>query len=93
MPATSTPSTIRTRRLRQFLPATISRAATAASADEKADIDRRRGDAADHSREQNRDTARSHSSASAASGQPLTGSRPVQFGMAVSRKPAMVAAT
>ena len=33
-----------------------------------------------------------HSSASAPSGQPLTGNRPVQFGIAVSRKPAMLAA-
>src|SRR5207237_5445774 len=35
----------------------------------------------------------SHSPASVASGAPATGGRPVQFGMAVSRKPAIVAIT
>ena len=34
----------------------------------------------------------SHSSASAPSGAPVTGRRPVQFGIAVSRKPAITAA-
>ena len=35
----------------------------------------------------------SHNPASSASGLPLTGSRPVQFGIAVSRKPAIAAIT
>ena len=79
--------------MRQFWPATISRAGDGGERQQKADVDDRRGDAAEQAENKIATRPASHSSASAASGQPLTGSRPVQFGMAVSRKPATVAAT
>ncbi len=92
--SSSTPSTPSTRRLRQLRPG-----------DDLAQRHRRQQDAGRRYRWRPPATApidadiriairpASHSSARPASGAPQTGSRPVQFGMAVRRKPAMTAAT
>ena len=91
LPSTSAPTSTRILRLRQFFPAMISRASTAASAIRKA-----RSMPTTHPAGSHPDSAiairpASHSAASAATGQPTTGIRPVQFGTAVSRKPAITA--
>ena len=77
-----------TLRLRQFLPAMISRAAAAATSSRNptsiaaaaAQPIRPNG---------HRDAARSQASTRTSSGAPCSGKRPVQFGIAVSRKPAI----
>ena len=92
LPVSSNRSAASIGRLRQLRPATISRATTRRNASGKA---RSTAVAAPAPiSPPNRVAARpaAHSSASAASGMPCSGSLPVQFGIAVSRKPATVAA-
>ena len=91
IPRTPTGATIG--KLRQFRPTTISRATTPTSTtgkDRSAAMAIHAGTSAE-SRQAMRPS--SHNPASSASGLPLTGSRPVQFGIAVSRKPAIAAIT
>ena len=79
-------------RLPHFLPAMISRAAAAASSDQEQRIDRRRQSPADPGRNADRNRPATQTENSNTSGPPCSGSRPVQFGTAVSRKPATTAA-
>ena len=91
IPRTVTGTTIG--RLRQFRPATISRAATATSTtgnDKSAAADSQNGTSAE-TRQISRPN--SHRPTSSARGRPLIGSRRVQFGIAVNRNPAMAAIT
>ena len=78
-------------RLRQFRPATISRAITPANATGKARSAATASQTGISAETRPAIRPSSHKPAKLASGSPLTGSRPVQFGIAVNRKPAIAA--
>src|SRR5262245_9065607 len=82
---------MRTRRLRQFRPAAISRAANTASAARNAMSITAASSAPQIAEPATATRPASQSAARAANGKPLTGKRPVQLGMAVSRKPVTMA--
>ena len=91
MPAISAPSIASTMRLRQLRPATISRAIIAVKTAPKARSRTATITAGNAAETATITRPASHSATSPASGQPTIGSRPVQFGTAVIRKPATTA--